>query len=199
MIQDVVSRTARHRRHGGFTLLELMVTVAVAAILLTASVPSLIQFVQNNRLKSESLELLSDVYFARSEAVKRKAPVLICHSSNPEAAVPACGGDPNAWDSGWLVFASTDSNDVYDAGVDTLIRVHVPVAEDVDIRSNALAAATLAFNPDGSTAQGGTARFAVCDDRGEEFGRQLNVAPVGQARIVKGHPGTPINDCSNPG
>jgi type IV fimbrial biogenesis protein FimT len=193
---DVDTDFGRHTspRLAGFTLLELIVTVAVGAILLTVGVPSMMQFIQNNRLKSESLALLSDVYFARSEAVKRKVPVLICHSSDPDAATPTCGG---AWDSGWLVFASADGNTTYDAG-DTLLRVHLPASEDVDVRSNALAAAALTFNPDGSTAQGGTARFAVCDTRGEDFGRQLNIAPVGQALIVKGHPGSPIADCSNP-
>ena len=59
----------------GFTLLELMVTVAVAAILATVAVPGFRDLIQNNRVTTQTNELVTALNFARTEAVKRGRPV----------------------------------------------------------------------------------------------------------------------------
>ncbi|MGH8520208.1 MAG: pilus assembly FimT family protein, partial [Gammaproteobacteria bacterium] len=74
----------------GFTLVELVVTLGVAAILLGMAAPSVSQFLQNNRLKSDTFHLLDSIAVARSEAVKRGSQVVMCRSANPTAAAPVC-------------------------------------------------------------------------------------------------------------
>ena len=90
----------------GFTLLELMVTLGVAAIVLSAGVPGFIGVVQNNRAASQANELVTALSLARSEAVRRSARVGVCQSADGLT----CGGA--GWQQGWIVFedgAATDT------------------------------------------------------------------------------------------
>ena len=147
---------------------------------MTAAAPSMGTFVRNNRLQSEAFALLRTMHFARSEAVKRKTRVVMCRSANPTAATPTCGGNSYTWTSGYLVFASGDGNNTYDP------------ANDSTSNNN------LEYNSDGTTNEGGgTARFAVCDGRGGDVGRQIDVSPVGRPALNQGSPGSPIN-CTSP-
>jgi type IV fimbrial biogenesis protein FimT len=102
----------------GFTLLELMMTLAVAAILLTLVAPSYRSMVQNNRAATQTNSLVTALNFARSEAVKRGSRVSICASSNQTSC-----SDSSDWATGWIVFTdNSGAPDSLDAG-DTLLRV----------------------------------------------------------------------------
>ncbi len=85
-------------RQAGFTLLELMVTVAVAAILLVVGVPAFTSFVQNNRAATHANELVTAFALARNEAIRRGAATVIC--SSMDGATCAGGND---WTVGWIV------------------------------------------------------------------------------------------------
>jgi type IV fimbrial biogenesis protein FimT len=87
----------------GFNLLELMVAVAVLAILLSIGVPSFSQMVRDNRVVANTNELVVALSVARSEAVKRGAPTAVCARTGPTTDVCRTGGS-NDWSSGWLVF-----------------------------------------------------------------------------------------------
>lgn len=80
----------------GFTLVELLVTMAVAAILLTVAVPNFQMFVLNSRMTTQANDLITAFNMARSEAVKRAASVTVCASSNGTT----CTG---TWAQGWIV------------------------------------------------------------------------------------------------
>jgi len=87
-------------RERGFTLLELMMTVAVAAILVVVGIPGMRSLVQNNRAAAASNSLVSALNLARSEALKRGTSVSVCASSDGAS----CSSD---WAQGWIV--ATDS------------------------------------------------------------------------------------------
>lgn len=74
----------------GFTLIELMVTIAILAILMTVAVPSFVEFTRNNRVTSQTNDLVTAFNYARSEASRRSQPV----------SLSASGADFNA---GWCV------------------------------------------------------------------------------------------------
>ena len=96
----------------GFTLWELLITVAVMGIVLGLGVPNFLEFQRNNVMAANANELVTALYLARSEAVKRQAPVTLCASANPTAVNPVCGGAVNG---GFIVFV--DNNDTDGDGV----------------------------------------------------------------------------------
>ncbi len=87
------------RANRGFTLMEMMVTLAIASILLALAVPNMRDFVQNNRAVSLSSNFMSAMNVARSEAIKRGSPVSVCASGDVNQT--SCGGP---WTNGWIVF-----------------------------------------------------------------------------------------------
>lgn len=84
-------------KHGGFTLVELMITVAILVILLTIAVPNFGQFVQGGRMDTVQDRLVASLSLARSEAISSRRTVILCPRS---ANVNSCGDD---WALGWSV------------------------------------------------------------------------------------------------
>ncbi|MCU0936633.1 MAG: GspH/FimT family pseudopilin [Gammaproteobacteria bacterium] len=174
-------------RERGFTLIELAIVVAVAGILLVVGVPALQDMVRNNRLVTETNNLVAHLNLARSEAVKRRVRVAVCSSADSEAAVPACDGGTD-WDTGWVVFVDANSNGSVDDAANVLRRGGA-VTGATDVRTSAGA---LSFAADGSVPGGNAFTFAVCDDRGIARGRQIAVAGIGRPQLS----GPPIADCT---
>lgn len=102
------------KTHSGFTLVELMIVLALVAILATIGVPSFTSFVINNRLTAQANELVSALNLARSEAIKRNRRVTVCRSNNGAG----CGG---TWNDGWIVFVDDGAAGLVD-GTDELLR-----------------------------------------------------------------------------
>lgn len=84
---------AGHFNQNGFTLAELMTAIAILGIILGIAVPSMQSFILNQRVRSASFDLNSDLLYARSEATKRNANVVIS----------ATGG---SWQNGWVISAA---------------------------------------------------------------------------------------------
>jgi len=182
----------------GISIVELVVSLAVVAILATTGVPAFSSFVQSNRLNESSFDVLATINLARTEAVKRRTRVLLCRSADPTLPTPSCGGSANTWTTGWLVFASGDSNSTYEAGTDTLLGIGLVDSSNVTVITNGTSNNNLEYNSDGTTNEGGgTARFALCDKRGGAQGRQINIPPHGRPKFVKGNSASPIN-CTSP-
>lgn len=189
-------------RQRGFSLQELLVGLAIFFILGGLGVPSYISYARNGQLSHATTSLFTDMYYARSEAIKRKAPVMLCRSADANATAPVCGGTANDWSTGWLVFIDIGGTaGVYDAGTDTLLKVGTPPSGNVRIRSNAKANSVFEYNTDGSlNTVYAPAIFAVCDDRDndgvyeESHGRSLRIGPIGRPEITTGS----ISSCVTP-
>jgi len=180
----------------GFTLIELMVTMGIAAILLTVAVPSFQTTIANNRLATQTNNLVTDVNIARSEAVKRGTSVLLCSSATPNAATPTCTGAGNTWTSGWLVFVDTDASGAFDAG-DTLIKVGQTSDGTTTVRATT-GLNTFTYLADGTNASAAVSSFAICDNRGANFGRQVRINPTGRPRLITGSSSAAISSCTAP-
>lgn len=92
---------------GGLTLLELLVALAIGAILLTLALPSMQSVLGDSEMSATSNELVFSLQTARSEAIKRAMPVALCPSASPLAEEPSCGGSLS---DGWIVFADANGN-----------------------------------------------------------------------------------------
>lgn len=112
----------KHVPESGFTLIELMMAVAIGIILMTMAVPSFQNIVVNNRLATKTNELVADIAMARSEAVKQGRSAYICRSTNQTS----CVGSGSDWTSGWLVWVDTDANGSLSSS--EIVRVHESVS-----------------------------------------------------------------------
>ncbi len=97
------------RSHAGLTLIELMVTLAVAIVLLAIGVPAFKGLDSGNRVIAQTNGLVTAMHLARAEAMSRGIPVAVCARASATADA-ACGTDGNAWGNGWLVFTDAVPN-----------------------------------------------------------------------------------------
>lgn len=133
-------RTLARLAHG-FTLIELIVTIAIAAILMVVAVPSFVEFQRNALLSDAVSNFVSAANTAKANAMKRGMNTFLVPN------VSATG-----WSSGWLVYTDTNWNDSYDAGTDELITSHEAVSSDIAITTptaSSLASGYLLFNGSG--------------------------------------------------
>ncbi len=154
----------------GFTLIELMVTIAIAGVLASLAAPSFSNTIKNNRMTTQFNELLTFLSYARSEAIKRNISVTVCKSSDGSS----CGGD---WHNGWIVFVDNDRDGTVDT-IDELLRKHEALTSD----------STLSFPRNRVTysnkglAIGFTGKFILCDSRGDDERKALVVSNTGRVR-----------------
>ena len=161
----------------GFTLIELMISVAMTAILLTVAVPSFSELIKSNRVSSNANELLAALQFARSEAVTRKAAVALCTSNTGmDSNNPTCV-DTVHWSDGWLIFLDTNNNGFRDTASgtsETLLRAREALTgNDLTAIGETAIAHTIRFFSDGTASAGGT--INLCDDRGAPKSKSVTV------------------------
>ena len=152
----------------GFTLVELVITLAVAGVLVSLAVPSFTQFVKNNRLITQANDLVTALNVARSEAIRRGNRVTLCKSSNQVS----CAGS-GSWDQGWIVFVDVNDDGIVSNAATDVFRVHGALGGGVTLKGDAVLANYVSYVSSGGTQQiGGTPSdtqsgvLVLCDDRG---------------------------------
>lgn len=163
----------------GFTLLELIVTLAIAAILLSVGVPGFRGIIMDNRLVNETNQFVTAVNTARSAAVRFQRNATVCMTTNYSAAVPTCGSS-NDWSPGWIVWVDKDRDGATDAN--EIISVHEPVAGSITMQSTSSSAFT--YNARGFSTTGGD-DVSMCDDRSSETGRLIKINNVGRTNVSR--------------
>jgi len=153
----------------GFTLIELMITVALLGLLLALGLPSFADMVRRNRIQSAASSLSVALATARSEAVKRGRNVSICTSSDSSACRTT--GD---WSSGWVVFAVAGAP----------IKAFDPPGGGVTMAGNANLENQLTFLPTGGTTADAEASATVCIPG--QVARVVSVAVSGRIRVASG-------------
>lgn len=161
------------RRQRGITLIELLVTLSIAAILLTVAVPNFITFVQNNRLATQANDLVTMLNYARSESVKRNQRITVCSSTTGSA----CAGS-TTWETGLLVFADTNGDGVVDGGED-ILQVRQEMEGNNTLRAGIRTRVT--YQATGFSS-GFNDTFRLCDSRGTASARAIVVSNQGRVR-----------------
>lgn len=148
----------------GFTLIELIVTIAVASILVAVAIPNFRTLLQNNRMTTHVNEFLSDVNFARSEAIKRRSNITICTSTTGTSCT---GGN---WRDGRLIMDSSA----------LVLRVRGPFETATDTLTTT-GPDPLIFDRSGAAPL--AISFTFCDSRGASYGKLLNINVIGQPTL----------------
>jgi type IV fimbrial biogenesis protein FimT len=104
------------QKEKGFTLIELMITVVVLAVLVAIAGPAFYDTIKRNEVRTQASQIVASLNLARSTAVRRNHPVTMCASSDSTSAlVPSCGAGVT-WMDGWVVFLDRDEDGTPESG-----------------------------------------------------------------------------------
>jgi len=178
----------------GFTLMELMIVIALAAVIMGIAAPNFTAFRQNARMTNTANDVLTVIVKARTEAIKRQGPVSICASANPTDAAPTCTDGSNV---GLIAFADTDGNcerNGTETAVASMNFDHTMTAIPLTVKANGncLSFADTGFQRDvaGKTS---VTRLMYCDIRGKaavdgaavSAARGIIITRTGRAKITR--------------
>lgn len=139
-------------KFSGFTLLELMVVLAIVAILTTLAAPSFTRLIQSSTMSINVNTFLADMRYARSESIRRGGGVVMCRSDTPEAINPTCGSGSgpggNGWVSGWIIFQDWSNDGIHDA-IEPLLRMQSPITSMDSIKEEDGTSTPLRFTATG--------------------------------------------------
>jgi type IV fimbrial biogenesis protein FimT len=150
----------------GFTLIELIVTMAVAGVLAAIALPAFSNFLQNDRDIGQINSLVASLNYARSEAVKRDAPVTVC----PSTDTLTCSGGSN-WYGGWVVVDSTPGDPPLQS---------VPALAGSNTITPAGSTTGITFLSSGLVTPSALTSFTVCDPRGAAYALEVEVNSTGR-------------------
>ncbi|NQX90437.1 MAG: type II transport protein GspH [Halioglobus sp.] len=175
----------------GFTLVELMLVLAVLAVGAVLAAPSLQHLQQDSRLRMESGRLLVALHLARSEAIMRNEPVSLCPSVMAVTGVAECVG---TYAGGWLVYANPGRDKVVDPDTDEVIRVFEGLTQGYRLtnrRASRSAFELISYLPEGTTRSNRT--FLFCPPKTAlRQSRSIVVSMVGRARLLKDRDPCPV-------
>lgn len=169
---------------GGVTLIELLVVLALVAVLQTLAAPALSGMADALRLTAGSNTILSSIHLARSEAIKRKARVVLCKSTTGDACASTGG-----WEQGWIVFHDRNNNATLDSG-EEIIQRESALPSHFSLVGNMTVAKYVSYTPSGTTEWTSGAfqagRLTLCRrSLSSVAARRIIVSGTGRPRIEK--------------
>ena len=167
-------RQRRRSRPGGFTMIELMVVVAIIAVLATVAAPSFKDAILSNKLAGFANSFVSSVQLARSEAIKRNSTVRVCRSADGTSCATS-----GTWQQGWIVFHDINNDQAVSSG-ETVIQVQGQLSSDYHFTGDSY---NIVFQPLGGGA--GIASLILCravPSPGPQE-RAITVSPTGRASV----------------
>ncbi len=163
----------------GITLIELLVTLGIVAVLTSVAAPSITSLIQKSAMGSAVNTFMADMRFTRTESMRLGGGVIMCRSDSPEANNPTCGTGTgpggNGWVSGWIIFHDLDGNGDRDTN-EPLLRVQSAITNINTIRETSSSSSTkFKFSPSG--------RLSLGSSTGFQFGSATQFATSAQ-RVV---------------
>lgn len=168
------------RKDAGLTLIELLTTLAIAAVTLTIGLPAFSGILERTRVATTMHRVSADLAMARSSAIMRRAQVVVC----PRTADFRCRSDRD-WSHGWIVFTDDDGNRQPDDNAHILRVTDPPAHRHLSIGSTRH---FLRYQRDGRSAHSNQT-VRVCS--GEDLAGTVVVNNVGRVRTARPARGTP--------
>lgn len=179
----------------GFSLIELMVVVAVLVLVVLLVPPGFDALLLNSRLNTYANDFVAAAQTARSEAIKRNARVLVCVSSDVSTATPTCTGTD--WRLGWIVVHDADDSGNVSTG-DSVLLKHEELNSTYAFSNAAAAAANakVVYEPTGAVTSAVTLKLSRTSPAATQW-REVQVSATGRA-VVNRCPSTSSAECSLP-
>ena len=166
----------------GFTLIEAMVVVGILAILGALAGPNMIQFIRAREVESAAKKIGAAALFARSEAIKRNGPVLLCAGITGTCAATPASSD---WTGGWRICYDRNADGACDTGTTSDPNpIRVEAAQPLNITFSG-PASRLQFNADGTMTSTVAAAFAASSQAAGPFQWNVRLAASGASSIRK--------------
>jgi prepilin-type N-terminal cleavage/methylation domain-containing protein len=182
----------KKRTQLAFTLMELMVVLAIAGVLLTLTVPNIQKFIKNNKMTAVANDMITALALARNESIKLQQPVALCASADAKTANPTC--TVGTFSSGWVVFVDVNNNGLHDNG-ERVVSAHEALDPQISSGGNNSYLVSYAATGFTQTSPGGrvtTTQMAICDDRHNtatlgtlSAARAVTINPTGRARVTR--------------
>jgi len=169
--QRVTNRRCVNAR--GFTLVEMLATLAVLIILTSLAAASMNATVSNNRIYATQTEFLASLALARSEAARRGVNVVL------SATAPVTG---NAFAGGWSVWVDLDGNGSFDSSTEPVLRSHEAIPSSILVGDGTTT--TIGFTPMGFLSQNGAVEIKVCAADGAVAGYDIVIQPNGMVDVA---------------
>lgn len=158
--------TKLYRQHSGFTLIELMMTLAVAAVLVGIAAPTFRDLSIRSQISGYTNELIATINYTRSEAVRRGLPISICPSDDDGGS---CSGN---WNDGWIVFTDPNGDGLFDSG-EVVLKANDAVQTNYSIGTDDTFTAAISYRADGSAANSGV--ITICHEHSAVGARAILV------------------------
>lgn len=180
----------RSKESRGFSLIELLVTVAVVSILAGVAVPSFGALISDTKISTAINRFTSTVRYARSESTKRAAPISIC----ARATDTTCGTN---WSNGWIVYLDDESVGTLLTldSTDQILRINGPSNASSIVASAVIRPTTLAVQSTIQFSARGRSNWdlgtvVLCDTRGATEARALAINGIGMIRQLSSDHGS---------
>lgn len=166
------------KKSQGFSLIELMVTIAIVGIMAAIGMPSLQTTLQNNNMTALHNELLAALSFTRNTAITRGSSATLCKAN---LASNGCAATTASWENGWIIFPDNNNDGVVDAG-ETILSIKNDLPKDISINYSRNSS-RITYGAQGYSI-GFNGNFMFCDKRGDSAKKGMVISNNGRVRLA---------------
>lgn len=175
----------------GFTIIELMITLALAGVFITMGVPAFTNLMERNQLTTGINQFVSSLSLARSEAIKRNQRITICASTDGEQCAEV------GFENGWLVYVDSNQNNSRDSG-EELIWVGSPYGANFTLRGSSGFNNTISYLASGRIATNVNGNIRLCKENDITKARMLNLITTGRVQLANHNDqGVPLDNAGD--